>query len=163
MSPFEPPPDFVDPRSKEEFEPEHWPLCDGKAAPPVGAAGLHERRCVEFLAAFYYLNYLNARLLAARSDGKQEVARPLVLAIAAATTDLERLEDRYAPIGFFGEPVMDGVRYESISFLRPEQPRLSRKASELTSLFAVGIQDIPESELRGPVRLIRYGKGKVNS
>src|SRR6266568_2587849 len=53
---FEPSPDFVDPRLHSGFEPACWPRCNGAAAPPPGSPGPHERRCLEFLAAFYRLN-----------------------------------------------------------------------------------------------------------
>jgi hypothetical protein len=83
--------------------------------------------------------------------------------IASATAALESLEDRYAPIGFFGEPVMKGIRYQNIVFNRPELPRLQPKASTLSSHFAIpGLDKIPASELRGPVKVYRFGHGKVD-
>jgi hypothetical protein len=161
---FEPPPDFEDPRLQPDFQPEHWPLCNGEAAPQPDAVHLHERRCIEFLAAYYLLNVLNARLLAARTDGAPEpVRKGLLQEIDAATVALEKLEDRYAPIGFFGEPIMDSIAYRSIDFVRPEFPRLYPRASTLSSHVAIpGLQEIPESELRGPIKVIRLGHGKVD-
>ena len=161
---FEPAPDFADPRLQPGFQSEHWPLCSGDAAPPPDAVHLHERRCIEFLAAYYLLNVLNARLLAARTDGAPEpVTRGLLQEIDAATVALEILEDRYAPIGFFGEPLMDGIAYRSIAFVRPEFPRIYPRASTLSSHVAVpGLEEIPESELRGPIKVIRLGHGKVD-
>jgi hypothetical protein len=161
---FEPSPDFSDPRLQDGFQPGCWPLCDGQSAPAPNPAGLHERRCLEFLALFYRLNVLNARLHAARAGGcPDEVARPLLSDIAAATADLERLEDRYAPIGFFGEPIMDGIRYRSIDFVRPEQPRIYPTASELFAHFAIpGIEAIPASELCGSPRIIHFRHAKVD-
>ena len=71
---------------------------------------------------------------------------------------LEALEDRYAPIGFFGEPIMKGLRYQNIVFVRPELPRLYPRASMLSSHFAIpGLEKIPASELRGPVKVFRFG------
>lgn len=161
---FEPAPDFADPRLQPGFQPGHWPLCNGEAAPPPDAVHLHERRCIEFLAAYYLLNVLNGRLLAARRDGAPApVTMGLLQEIDAAIMALEKLEDRYAPIGFFAEPLMDGIAYRSIAFVRPEFPRLFPKASTLSSHVAIpGLEEIPESELRGPVKIIRLGYGKVD-
>jgi hypothetical protein len=161
---IEPPADFSDPRVDPHFQSEHWPLCNGEPSAPPDTPGLHERRCLEFLAAFYRLNVLNGRLLAARTAGAPDEVIRLVLSESnAAIKELEKLEDRYAPIGFFGEPVMDGIRYQNVIFVRPELPRIYGTASMLSSCFAVpGIEEIPESELRGPARIIRLGYGKMD-
>jgi hypothetical protein len=161
---FEPSPDFVDPRLGPGFERACWPLCNGKAAPPPHSADLHERRCLEFLAAFYKLNLLNKCLLAARKPGApKKRIKSLLDKIASASTALEALEDRYAPIGFFGEPVMKGIRYHNIVFVRPQLSRLQPKASTLSSYIAIpGLDKIPASELRGPVKIFRFGHGKMD-
>ena len=161
---FEPPPGFLDPRAQPGFEPKHWPLCDGGAVPALGECTLHERRCVEFLAFFYRLNVLNSELLAARAAGaEEERAKSLLAQISAATRELESVEDRYAPIGFFGEPVMDGIRYRDVIFVRPELPRIYSPASMLSSCIAIpGLDEIPASELQGPARVLRFGHGKVD-
>jgi hypothetical protein len=163
-SPIKPPADFADPRLEADFQPEQWPLCNGEPAAPPSPPGLHERRCLEFLAAFYRLNVLNHRLLAGRTVGAPDEVNRLVLAeIDSATKALEKLEDRYAPIGFYGEPVMEGISYRNITFVRPELPRLYAKAAMLSSYFAIpGIEKIPESELRGPARILRTGYGKMD-
>jgi hypothetical protein len=161
---LEPSPDFRDPRRSPGFERPCWPLCNGKAAPPPRAPDLHERRCLEFLASFYELNVLNKRLLAARKAGEpSRRIKGLLENIAAATTALEALEDRYAPIGFFGEPVMKGIRYHNIVFVRPALPKLQPKASTLSLHFTIpGLDKIPASELQGPVKIFRFGHGKVD-
>jgi hypothetical protein len=161
---FEPSLEFVDPRLRPGFERASWPRCNGAAAPPPGSPGLHERRCLEFLAAFYELNVLNKRLEVARNArAPRRRIKALLDRIASATAALEALEDRYAPIGFFGEPIMKGIRYHNIVFVRPELPRLHPKASTLSSHFAIpGLDKIPASELRGPVKIIRFGHGKVD-
>ena len=162
---FEPPPGFRDPRLSPDFEPRCWPLCNGGPAPAPGSPGLHERRCLEFLAAFYQLNVLNTRLHDSRKKGApRRRIKSLLDEIASATAALEVLEDRYAPIGFFGEPVMKGIRYQNIAFVRPELPKLYPRASTLSSHFAIpGLEQIPASELRGPFKIIRFGHGKVDS
>jgi hypothetical protein len=160
---LEPSLDFVDPRLRRGFQPACWPKCNGRAA-PAHSRDLHERRCVEFLAAFYHLNVLNKGLLAARRvRAPQGRIKALLRKLAEANSALEALEDRYAPIGFFGEPVMKGIRYHNIIFRRPELPRLQPKASTLSSYFAIpGLDKIPASELRGPVKIFRFGHGKVD-
>jgi hypothetical protein len=160
---LEPSSNFVDPRLYPGFERACWPRCNGRAAPRPRSTDLHERRCLEFLAAFYHINVLNKRLQGARkARAPQRRIRVLLDKISAATTELEALEDRYAPIGFFGEPVMKGMRYHNIVFVRPELPRLQPKASALSSHFAIpGLDKIPASELRGPVKIFRFGHGKV--
>ena len=161
---FEPSPDFVDPRLRLGFERACWPLCNGKAAPPPHSPDLHERRCLEFLAAFYQLNVLNKRLLASRkAAAPKKRIKSLLDKIASATSALEALEDRYAPIGFFGEPVMKGIRYHNVVFVRPQLSRLQPKASTLSSYIAIpGLDKIPASELRGPVKIFRFGHGKMD-
>ena len=161
---FEPSPDLVDPRLRPGFERTCWPLCNGKAAPAPTSQDLHERRCLEFLAAFYQLNVLNKSLLAARkARAPQRRIKGLLDKIASATTALEALEDRYAPIGFFGEPVMKGIRYHNIVFVRPQLSRQQPKASTLSSYVAIpGLDRIPASELRGPVKIFRFRHGKVD-
>jgi hypothetical protein len=125
---------------------------------------MHERRCLEFLAAFYRLNVLNKQLqVAHKARAPQRRVKALLAGIASASTALEALEDRYAPIGFFGEPVMKGIRYKNIVFIRPALPKLQPKASTLSSHFAIpGLDKIPATELRGPVKVFRFGNGKVD-
>jgi hypothetical protein len=162
--PLEPPSDWVDPRRQSDFIPAHWPLCDGEPAPGPEATGLHERRCIEFLAAFYRINLVNSRLVAARQAGAAEfIIKTLLFEAQAAMAALEKIEDRYAPIGFFGEPVMDGIIYCSISFVRPELPRISAGASTCSSHIAIpGLEEIPKSELQGPVHVKRWPHAKMD-
>jgi len=163
-SAFEPASGFVDPRSEPDFAPEHWPLCNGQPAPPAENCDLHERRCLEFLAFFYRLNVLNSQLLAARTAAApNKIIKSLLDQIATVTRGLEATEDRYAPIGFFGEPVMDGINYRDVLFVRPELPRVYSAASALSSCIAIpGLEEIPASELQGPARILRFGNGKMD-
>src|SRR5689334_4061748 len=87
---LEPSPDFVDPRRRAGFDRSCWPRCNGKAAPRPNSKDLHERRCLEFLAAFYQLNVLNQGLLAARkARAPKRRVKALLDKIASATTALE--------------------------------------------------------------------------
>jgi hypothetical protein len=159
---LEPPPDFIDPRSRRGFQASAWPLCNGAPAPLQGTSDLYERRCLEFLAYYYKLNLLNERLLLARKrKSPAPKVRGIIAQIAMVTTALEKLEDRYAPIGFFGEPKMDGVFYRDITFVRPELPRIY-PARQSSHIAIPGLEEIPQSELRGPVKIIRFGHGKVD-
>ena len=101
-------------------------------------------------------------MLAARRKAAPTAKIKSVLAeIQTAISELERLEDRYAPIGFFGEPIMDGVFYRDIKFSRPELPRIL-PAMHSSHIAIPGLQEIPASELRGPVKIIRFGNGKMD-
>jgi hypothetical protein len=159
---LEPPPGFADPRLHRGFDTAAWPLCHGNSAPLLGATDLYERRCLEFLAAYYRLNRLNRSLLVARQKSAPEKKIRSVLAkINGATVALEKLEDRYAPIGFFGEPVMDGIFYRDIIFVRPELPRVYPPLQS-SHIAIPGLGQIPASELREPLKIIRFGRGKVD-
>jgi hypothetical protein len=163
MRSLEPPPEFVDPRLLRGFEASAWPLCNGTPAPLPGSPDLYERRYIEFLALYYKLNLLNKRLLAAKPrTSKSARMRKIILGqIDKTVAALEKLEDRYAPIGFFGEPVMEGVYYCDITFVRPELPRIY--PSPQSSHIAIpGLENIPASELRGPFKIIRLGHGKMD-
>ena len=154
---FAPPDSFVDPRTQEGFQPACWPLCNDEDAPPSGATDLHERRCVEFLAAYYEVNCRNAALLAARDSAQSDAVNACLAAVESALLALDELEDRYTPIGFYGEPKMDGVFYRSIGFHRPELPRLFPQPSNLSSHIAVPtFADIPAEELQGPITITRW-------
>jgi len=159
---LKPPPNFRDPRLRHNFDPAAWPLCNGSPGPPCGASDLHERRCIEFLAAYYELNRLNRQLLAARQRGSTEQRiRSLVLKVNKAMVFVEKLEDRYAPVGFFGEPMMKGVFYRDIAFIRPALP-LVYPALQSSHIAIPGLGDIPPGELRGKVKIRRFRHGKVD-
>jgi hypothetical protein len=158
----QPPEDFVDPRLEPDFCPELWPQCDGGAVsvPRWEEADVHERRCLEFLAAFYRLNVLNAALLAAQRAEERDEARVILRRLVEATEALETLEDRYAPIGFFGDPVMEGLCYRNIQFVRPALPQIFGASSSASSCFAIpGLEEIPVDERQGTPRVWRRKNG----
>jgi hypothetical protein len=161
---FEPPADFADPRLKPSFKFRLWPLCNGGPGPEPESSGLYQRRCLEFLTAFYQLNVANQRLLDARkARASKKVIKSCLDDVASATADLEAIEDRYAPIGFFGEPVMDGIRYQNIVFICPEVPRQYPPAPKEALIFAIpGLEAIPKSELRGRAKLRRFGNARLD-
>jgi hypothetical protein len=161
--PFAPPEQFADPRQEPGFRPNDWPLCDGKEAPAWESSDLHQRRCVEFLAAFYRMNVLQTDLLEAHRAEERETARAILANLQLATRALEALEDHYAPIGFFGDPVMDGLRYHDIRFIRPSPPSIYPANSSVSACIAIpGLDEIPESEREGPVRFWKWNHGKVD-
>jgi hypothetical protein len=163
-SQFEPPQSFVDPRSVDEFRENLWPARTGEEPPPIGTTDRHERRCIEFLAAYYTVNCRQADLLAARKQGASESEIALRLKTVSDAIDaVDRLEDRFSPVGFYGEPTMDGVFYRSIGFNRPEVPRILSPPGTHSSHIAIpGLNDIPAEELRGPVVITRWNHGKVD-
>src|SRR5690349_20007831 len=112
---FKPLVNFVDPRTQPDFEPQHWPLCDGQLGPASDSTDLHDRRCIEFLAHFYRVNQLNSQLLQARTGfASPDVIQKLTEQVNWVGAEMELLEDRYAPTRFFGEPVMEGIRYSDV-------------------------------------------------
>lgn len=157
--------DFEDPRHAGGFQPVHWPAANGAQAPPWAEAGRNERRRIEFLASYYRLNILNGHLLSLRESGGP--VGEALRAVDAAMEAHESLEDRYASIGFYGDPEMDGVFYRNILFPRSAQPLiLSENESPgvcLSSHLAVpGLEEIPREELYGPAVVTRWEDGKVD-
>jgi hypothetical protein len=148
----------------EKFRTHLWPARTGEEDPAIGSADRHERRCIEFLAAYYEVNCRQDDLIEARANGasKADVAVRLK-AVAAAVQAVDDLEDRYAPVGFYGEPKMDGVFYRAIGFKRPELPRIFSHQSTQSSHIAIpGLNEIPAEELRGPIVITRWNHGKVD-
>ncbi len=162
---YRPAADFQDPRFRPGFIPELWPLCDGQPTPISGDPDLHERRCLEFLSAYYQVNVLVFRLNQARGHPAAEALQePILRNITQATQALDDLEDRYAPIGFYGEPTTsaDGI-HQDVHFLRPGLNPSSASASSLGSHVTVpGLNELPSSELLGPIQVIRWRHGKMD-
>ena len=154
----------ADPRLKRGFKLELWPLCNGQPAPAPGAVDVFDRRCLEFLAAYYQLNVFNQELLALGKKGSATARRQTLAKIDKVTRALEKLEDRHAPVGFFGEPVMQGIFYRNVIFVRPKPPSLPPASQPQSAIMAVpGLGDIPKSELRGSPRVFRIGCEKIDS
>ena len=164
-NPYEPPADFADPRLAPDFAPADWPLCNGAPAPPFADADLHHRRCIEFLARFYELNRRTQQLYHARQTGAMAATVAACLAaLGDATKVLEALEDRYAAIGFFGEPSMADLHYADIRFTRPQVPRSFPAPVTISSQFAIpGLEDLPPEELVGTPTIVRWTRGKAHS
>jgi hypothetical protein len=161
---FEPRPTFADPRTQAGFQPSHWPLYNGAESPPIGVTDLHERRCLEFLAAYYEVNCRWAEVHAARTAGvpKSELHARLA-AVEAALQAVDALEDRYAAIGFCGEPAMQGDFYHDIEFHRAELPQILPDTEMVSSHLAIpGLEEIPAEELCGPFVVSRLTYGKVD-
>ncbi len=161
---LQPPADFADPRLQADFDEAHWPLCNGQAGPAPGVTDLHERRCVELLAAYYEVNRRHALRRAAEAAGAPpEMIKAHLDAVAEALAEVDTLEDRYAAVGFFGEPIMDGVRYGDIRIVRPALPRIFPQPAPVSSHICVpGLEDIPESELQGEPVIVRWQYGKMD-
>jgi hypothetical protein len=142
---------FIDPRSQPGFQPEHFPLCDGGAAPPVGTTDRIERRQIEFLAAYYRLNQLIARLEALRSGAVREDERSVLREIQYAIRERDDLEDKYEPEGFIGEPIMDGIYYADVEFTHARSRQFYQPM--VSSRFSLSIPMPPPGvEIEGWVR-----------
>jgi hypothetical protein len=103
---------WVDPRQRPDFQPDHYPKVDGHEAPPGNAPERNDRIKAEFCAVYYDLNRLYARLLNARktltgATGKA-AEREIIQAIEKVLIGRDALEDRFAPLGVIAEPVVEG-------------------------------------------------------
>lgn len=144
----------LDPRMGVAFCPDYWPLCNGKALPAYSSDPF-DLRCLELLAAYYQLNLARKRI----AEGSGSVEN-----LAVATEALATIEDRYSPIGFFGEPVWEGGFVRDIRVVRPGLEGLLSKAASLSSQFAIpGLEQIPEAELLGEAKIRRWSHGKMDS
>jgi len=123
----------ADPRCRRGFRPEFFPLCDGVKPPPPGATDTVARRQIEFLAAYYELNVLYAKLEAVRR--KRGEAQGLLKKIAEALRARDQLEDRYAPEGFLGEPEMDGLFFRNVKFTHARAGAVAPAVETSFSLF----------------------------
>lgn len=85
----------------------HMPLCDGNPWPGTGTADPVQQRQIAFLAAYSHLNRWHDRLHEIRRDGPADEAPGVVEALQRMISLRDELEDRYAPIGFYAEPVME--------------------------------------------------------
>ena len=163
---MQPPPEFSDPRLENDFNPDLWPRLNGADAPAPGTGDAHDRRSVELLAAYYRINVLNRQLIALRSQTlvqSESATKVLVRQIHGATLALGSIEDRYAPIGFFGEPTLEGVWYRDVLITRPGVPKIHPEPSSVSSFIAIpGLEDIPASELQGPAVVRRWHHGKMD-
>lgn len=161
---FQPSSTFVDPRTAAGFQPSHWPLHNGGESPPIGATDLHERRCLEFLTAYYEVNCRCGEMHAARiARVPKSALQARLAAVEAALQAVDALEDRYAAIGFCGEPEMQGVFYHNIEFHRAELPQILPETAMVSSHLAIpGLEEIPAEELRGPIVVSRLSYGKMD-
>src|SRR5882724_11146721 len=99
-----------DPRSRSGFLLQYYPAANGKDAPPADATERNDRIMLEFLAAYYEINWQYSRLLEVRqrpdSPERSEAERERLQAIENALIHRDSLEDRYAPFGVIAEPVV---------------------------------------------------------
>ncbi len=156
---------LLDPRLSLDFLSEFWPLCNGKPAPLLAQANIYDTRCIEFLAAYYEVNIRNAELANARSSSAEPHETSAHLdRVAVALAKIDALEDRYISIGFFGEPLMEGVFYRDIHFTRPGLHGQGTNTISFSSHIAVfDFSDIPASEFEGIPSIIRFDDGKADS
>lgn len=149
--PFPPPdPGFRDPRTIVPFQPELYPLCNGGCAPPPDTSDPFEFACLEFLAAHYRLNAAVAR----------QPADPSCLPLVEATNALHELLDRYAPIGFFGDPVRIGPFCRDLRFQRPGL--FAAQSRPESSAVAHLADQLPRHTLHGKPVIRRWQNGKVD-
>jgi hypothetical protein len=101
---------------------------------------------------------------AKQSHTAEELLESIRHNLTQATQALEDLEDRYAPIGFYGEPftLPDGT-HRDVHFVRPGLNQSPATASSLGSHFTIpGLDALPLSELQGPIQVTRWRHGKMD-
>ncbi len=131
---------FEDPRQRHDFVPQFYPTTNGRQAPPLDSSGENDRVALEFLAAYYHLNYEYSRLLEVRrrpiSPQRAEAERKCLQDVEKVLIVRDGLEDRYAPFGVIAEPsVRDGFTVNlKISF--GNMDAAGRRRSDLYTLTA---------------------------
>ena len=102
------PDSFSDPRSRADFQPQHYPCVNGQEAPAPTATERNDRIKLKFLAAYYELNCAYAGLAAARqepdSQARRETKKKLLQNVERLLILRDGLEDQYAPVGVIAEP-----------------------------------------------------------
>ena len=99
----------TDPRTlKTPVAVEYFPRCDGGAWPEIEPSDAIDRQKLEFLAAYTHLNRIHDCLREAQERGAVSQAAAIASKLEAMITLRDRLEDCYAPVGFYAEPVMRG-------------------------------------------------------
>ncbi|MBI4659573.1 MAG: hypothetical protein HY735_12100 [Verrucomicrobia bacterium] len=131
---------FDDPRRRSGFLPHYYPKANGKEAPPFDASARNDRIMHEFLAAYYDLNCLCARLLEirARPDSPQRGndERECLQAVEKALIVRDGLEDRYAPLGVIAEPVVKEGFTEDVKFGFGNRDSRGRPRADLYTITA---------------------------
>ncbi len=141
---------FPDPRMAHDFCPALWPLCNGTPLPLL-SLDAHERRCLELVSGYYELN---------RQWVLPDGAPSKTGGVAGARRAIDQLEDRYAPLGFFGEPDFEEGLCRNVNIVRPGLPGLLSEAASLSSQFAIpGMDELPAEELNGRPILRRWSHG----
>lgn len=133
------------------------PACDGGEWPALGSADAVQRQQIEFLAAYYHLNRLYARLQQARHDEDCEWVEACVLAdLQEAIAHRDRLEDLAAVVGFDAEPVLMGQWVTNVRFTyagcrarenhrrgHPQEARVKVPRPSVDTNLEVDVEGIP--------------------
>ncbi len=108
---------IADPRKDSDFSAKtRLPACEGGEWPGVGASGPIERQQIEFLAVYSHLNRLREELKMARKKKAADSEQRILLNLNRAIGFRDQLEDRYMPVGFYAEPVLEDEIYVNLVF-----------------------------------------------
>jgi len=151
-----------DPRTCEGFLSNFYPRANAKDPPPPDATSRNDRVKLEFLAAYYELNRLHARLLSARQEAdparRDEAEHEAMLAIEKALIIRDALEDRYAPFGVIAAPVVVNGFITDLTFSFGNVDAAGRLRSEVFTIEAripiplpkgIQLEDVP-MRIEGP-------------
>ena len=101
---------FTDPRTRSDFQPQHYPRVNDQEPPPPSATERNDRMKIEFLAAYYDLNCAYAQLVAVRQEAEspalRDAEKKLLQNVERLLIVRDGLEDRFAPLGVIAEPVV---------------------------------------------------------
>jgi len=112
----------IDPRTLPDFNPRWLPLCDGREAPTGDRTRPILARVIEFASHYYAMNRAVALAEKCRRNGDSAGEAAALEELRRASHARDALEDRYAPEGFFAEPIMKGSRYANLIFTWANKP-----------------------------------------
>ncbi|MBL9128806.1 MAG: hypothetical protein JNL97_14225 [Verrucomicrobiales bacterium] len=137
---------IADPRpGLAEEEAVFMPTCDGGAWPSVGTSDTVGRQQIEFLAVYFRLNRLHARLRGVRgSGGGSGGDEAAIVALLHRGIEIrDDLEDRCAPVGFDAEPTMNGPFAVDVVFrhARRQVPENHRRLHPMVARVQIPLPD----------------------
>lgn len=123
-----------DPRSRDDFSPEFFPLVDGNLVPEDAPADLDPRWMAKlrFAAVYYHLNMARMELETARRENLDEVASLKYIERILVVRD--SLESECASIGLNAEPVVVKGKVADLRFVDPPIAARSVRHSVLASV-----------------------------
>lgn len=157
-------PNPPDPRQYPDFNPLHFPLCDGRPAPTPDPTNWIHERILEFATAYYHLNRNYDRLRKVRIGESKETPEAVLKDIEAAAFCRDTLEDRLAPEGFYAEPIIDGIITVDLVFSHALKKRIEIDIPPVESSFSLFVpMPPPGTDLKEHLRRHLSGLFELDS